>query len=312
MIYMLYGPDTYRSRKKMRQIIDELQKKHGGNLALEKFDADEDGASRVMSATDTASLFQEKKLVVIERLLSSKKSGLIALLLPKFEEWGKSKTDFFILWDEDIAEKKGTSELLKHALKSQEFAPLSREQARSFIAAKAKTLGVRMSPKEEVLLLARHKNNLWGIVRELEKISLGGTLAEASVLNTDEEIYTFLDALILKQKTAPRLLFSLFERGLEEIYVFAAIINAYRLLLLAKVYADDSETISRIPKELALHPFVFKKAREQSKKFDLAVLRSIYKKLPAFDSALKLRKMKLEEIVFELLNTPYRAASSKK
>ena len=42
MIYSLYGPDTYRSRQKLKQIIEEFQKKSGGHLSLEKFDAEKD------------------------------------------------------------------------------------------------------------------------------------------------------------------------------------------------------------------------------------------------------------------------------
>jgi len=64
MIYSLYGPDTYRSRQKLKEIIAEFQKKSGNALSLEKFDAEEDDFSKIVSAAENQSLFQEKKLVV--------------------------------------------------------------------------------------------------------------------------------------------------------------------------------------------------------------------------------------------------------
>ncbi|MBI2637391.1 MAG: hypothetical protein HYW88_00690, partial [Candidatus Sungbacteria bacterium] len=215
-------------------------------------------------------------------------------------------------WDEDVGTKKGLEAFTSCAEKSQEFKPLSKEQTELFIEKEAKKRGILLGAKDVQNLLGRFKNNLWGIVGELEKLSLGGVLAGASILNADEKIYTFLDSLILKQKNAPRLLFSLYEAGLEELYVFASIINEYRLLLLAKIYESNPEMLARVQKELNVHSFVLKKLQAQAKKFDIETLRTLYKRIPSFDHALKIRNMNLEEVVFELLNTPYRVSTNKK
>ena len=300
MIYSLYGPDTYRSRQKLKEIIAEFQKKSGNALSLEKFDAEEDDFSKIVSAAENQSLFQEKKLVVIERFFTSKKTAY-ETLKKKLKQWQESKTNVFIFWDEDVAAKKEFKEFLKFAEKSQEFKELAPAQIRSFIDKEMLAQKLRFSEKEKTMLIEKFNANLWGIMNELDKISMGASPASSSVLNKDEKIYNFLDALVERRNYAPKLLLSLYEAGTEEIYVFAAIVNSFRNLLLIKKYADKPTLLSKIEKEFGIHPYVFKKLLHQSQRYNLEALAAIYKKLLEYDVALKLGKTKLEYIVFDLI-----------
>src|SRR3989338_5524638 len=159
MIYILYGPGTYRSRQKLKEIIAEFQKKSGNALSLEKFDAEEDDFSKIVSAAENQSLFQEKKLVVIERFFTSKKTAY-ETLKKKLKQWQESKTNVFIFWDEDVAAKKEFKEFLKFAEKSQEFKELAPAQIRSFIDKEMLAQKLRFSEKEKTALMNRFKNNL--------------------------------------------------------------------------------------------------------------------------------------------------------
>lgn len=307
MLYSLYGPDTYRSRQKLKQIIEEFQKKSGstslttgGNLSLEKFDAEEDDFLKIITAAENQSLFQEKKLVVIERFFTSKKT-VYETLKKKLKPWQESKISVFIFWDENVGSKKEFKEFLKFAEKSQEFKELTPAQTKSFIDKEMIARKLRFSEKEKTMLVEKFNANLWGIINELDKISLGANPASSSVLNKDEKIYNFLDALVEKRNYAPKLLLSLYEAGAEEFYIFAAVVNSFRNLLLLKKYADQPELLSKIQKEFGVHPYVMKKLLTQSQKYDLNSLATIYQKLLEYDLALKLSKTKLEYIVFDLL-----------
>src|SRR3989344_4524929 len=66
MIYILYGPDTYRSRKKLNEIIAQYREKAGNNFNLHRFDAKDDKTEDIKRACESGSLFEAKKLVVIE------------------------------------------------------------------------------------------------------------------------------------------------------------------------------------------------------------------------------------------------------
>lgn len=309
MIYILYGPDTYRSRQKLKSIIEEFRKKAGGstgltingNLGLERFDAEEDSAETIMAASSTASLFQEKKLIVIERLFSSKK-GVMNKIQPKIRDWSKNPANIFIIWDEDVSVKKELAEFLKYAEKSQEFKEPTGQQTKIFMEKEAAQKNVRLSPKEKDQILARHKTNLWAIAGELEKISLGAAVSSGPLLNEEEKIYNFTDALIEKKKTAPKLLLSLLESGFDEIYIFAALVNSFRQLLLIKKIGDNQKTRAKAAKELNIHPYVLEKLTRQAKNYTLPELTALYRKLLQHDINLKLGKTQLEYIVFDFLH----------
>lgn len=288
--------------------MEEFQKKSGPstalgasrNLSLEKFDAEEDDFSKITSAADNQSLFQEKKLVVIERFFTSKKNAYESLK-KKLKTWQGLKTSVFIFWDEGVGVKKEFKEFLKFAEKSQEFKELSPRDTRLFIEKEALNRKLRISEKEKNVLMERFRNNLWGIINELDKMALGSNSISESVLNKEEKVYNFLDALVEKRKNAPRLLLSLYESGEGKIYIFAAIINSFRYLFLLKKYEDNPKMLSKIQNEFAIHPFVFKKLLAQSRMYDIKTLVRIYKKLLEYDIALKLSKTKLEYIVFDLI-----------
>ena len=69
MIYFLFGPDTYSSRKKLGGIITAFQKKAGDGVTsgLVRVDVGDD-PDAVFSVGRTASLFSKKELVVLERV----------------------------------------------------------------------------------------------------------------------------------------------------------------------------------------------------------------------------------------------------
>lgn len=299
MIYSLYGPDTYRSRQKLKEIIENFRQKGGNVLGLEKFDAEEDDSSKI-AAADNQSLFQDKKLVVIERFFTSKKVSY-ELLKMKLKLWQESTVIIFIFWDEDIGLKKEYKEFLKFVQKSQEFKELSPRDAGIFIEKEAISRKLRLSERDKSALLERWQNNSWGIINELDKMELGSDFARGPVLNKEEKIYNFIDALVERRSSAPRLLFSLYESGAEEVYIFASIINSFRNLLLIKKFGGDSKMLEKIQNELGIHPFVFRKLLTQSQKFDLNALAAIYKKLLEYDQSLKLGKTKLEYVVFDLM-----------
>ena len=332
MIYVLYGPDTYSSRKKLKGIIEEFRKKTAGSasfdktqdkplttggsaafpsarfgtgttngsLNLEIFDAEEDAPEKIFSAANSPSLFREKKLIVIERILSPK-NDLLLKLRPHLERWKESKNDIYVFWDAEAINTEKLEEIIKLADKKQKFELLDQPKTKIFIEKEAMERQLRLSEKEKVALMARHRNNLWGIVNELDKISLGGSLSREPALNKDLKIYNFLDALSLKQKNAPRLLYSLYENGFDEIYIYAAMVNHARNLLLIKKTSSDPNKLAKTEKSLNLHPFVWEKSVSQSSRFKTGELEKIFSGFLKYDTLLKIGKTKLENIVFEVM-----------
>lgn len=300
MIYILYGPDTYRSRQKLKSIVEEFRKKTSGSLGFEIFDAEEDDSEKIIPAANSPSLFREKKLIVIERLLASK-NELAIKIQPYLKSWGESRNDIFIFWDEEAKDAKKLDELLNIADKSQEFKLLDQTKTRIFIEKEAQERKLRLSEKEKIALMSRHRNNLWGIVNELDKIALGGDPSPEPMLNKEEKIYNFLDALSLKQKSALRLLLSLYENGFNDIYILASLVNHFRNLLLIKKASLRKDGLGKLEKLLNLYPIVWKKSMAQASRFNDGELEKIFGGLLKYDILIKLGKIKLENAVFEIM-----------
>ncbi|PIZ89427.1 MAG: hypothetical protein COX89_01700, partial [Candidatus Nealsonbacteria bacterium CG_4_10_14_0_2_um_filter_37_10] len=72
MIIFLYGPDTYRSRQKLNEIIEHYKKIHRSGLNLRYFEAGNLNFQDFKNEVETISMFREKKLVVLKDIFSNK------------------------------------------------------------------------------------------------------------------------------------------------------------------------------------------------------------------------------------------------
>ena len=72
MIIYIYGPDTFRSREKLRELISEFKKKrdpHGHNVA--RLRAPEIGAEQFWDAVSSPGLLSPKRMIVLEGAVTS-------------------------------------------------------------------------------------------------------------------------------------------------------------------------------------------------------------------------------------------------
>jgi len=121
MLYLIYGSDTTRSQQKLNEIIEEFRKKNGGDLAVYRFDAEEDELPPIKTALETNSLFQKKKLVVIQHALRADKLGGFKNI--KFKELKDSSNTIVVLreWELDKTAIKRLAEIKPLCSKIQEF-----------------------------------------------------------------------------------------------------------------------------------------------------------------------------------------------
>ncbi len=63
MIIFLYGEDTYRSRRKLEEIVAHYKEIHKSGLNLKYLDGKNADLSDVKGELQTASMFKEKKLL---------------------------------------------------------------------------------------------------------------------------------------------------------------------------------------------------------------------------------------------------------
>src|SRR3989338_3970673 len=161
MIYLLYGPDTFRSRSSLSGIIDEFKRKSGTDApAIFRFDAEEDAPERLLQFRSAQSLFGSKELIVIERFFSSSKN-IFSAFEPLLEQWGKSQNSVFVLWDGDLGGAGAVEALKKHSIKIQEFQLLTGAKLERWLDDEISARDFRMSSAEKRVLVADSGGDLW-------------------------------------------------------------------------------------------------------------------------------------------------------
>jgi len=169
MLIYLYGPDTYRRSKKLKEILTQYEAKHSG-LAVHHFDIDE---------KDTQALCAE--FIIDQSLFSTTKLGIVHTKGKNKEEaelfksvLNDTETTLIIVSDKKLTT--GYSFLNKKPTLSQEFKLLKTTDLYTFIKKEANEKKIALTPELLRSLSELFGSDTWGIVTELEKIALGGTL----------------------------------------------------------------------------------------------------------------------------------------
>lgn len=268
MIYLLYGADSFRSRAKLRQITEEYRKKHEGALDLFRFDAKIDNPEMLEEAGKAQSLFQKKKLIVVEG--AAKAGAKFEPHLKRFlREWKEDKDVVAFFWDEGSA--KDLSSYIKkvepHAAKAQEFKEMAPAEAARWLGEFVKEKNLKLDASQVRELLNRFSASTWQLATEAEKAALGGEMGRPLFL-PEEKIWGFLDASLLHPRAALHALSRLVAEA-DEYYLWASFVGHVRTL----VMAADGELPASI------HPYAADKARRKVRALDPRKLEALYEKL---------------------------------
>ena len=168
MIVFLYGPDAYRRSRKEKQLVAEYRKKHSG-LSVEFFDVAEDATwDDVRSAVKNRSLFDDKKLAVM-----NVRDG--AVFVKEEIKWLKAlaaNTDETVFITADGAPLKSFAFLFAAPVHAQEFTELSGKALQTFVEAEAAQRGLKMGAQGLARLAAEYRGDMWGLMTEIDRLSL--------------------------------------------------------------------------------------------------------------------------------------------
>lgn len=294
VLLILHGPDTYRSRRKLREIIEEYCKKAVGNFNLHRFDAEENDLSGVNQLMEASSLFGGKKLVVVENALSSENF--------KSSEFKSLKDTIVVFWDRELNEqgKKHLAEIEPYADKTQEFKNLTKEHARQWIQEEAKHRGVRLYPAH-LAYLDQFGSDLWAVSNELDKVAAGSS-AEFKNLpqagSRSVNIFTLGDTFFTSKKEALRILLGLMHEGHDEFNIFSYLLNHARTLLTVKAYSEMREPLMA---SHGIHPFVIKKAAAIVRGLSMMELRQVFQRFFEEDLRIKIGLSTPRDSLFGML-----------
>lgn len=170
MIIFLYGPDAYRRQEKLKEIVSDYKKKHS-SFSIEHFDLEEaDDFNKLIDFSKANSLFDAFKFGIIRN-----GDGLGKAEQKEFTKFLKEQTEkkesvLVLLFDKKPVKEMGF--LLKKPVIFQEFENLTGEQLALFIQKESQRLGLKLDREVNLLLSQAFYGDSWGLVTELEKLSL--------------------------------------------------------------------------------------------------------------------------------------------
>ena len=306
MLIFLYGPDTYRSRQKLSEIIKEYRKLYKSGLNFKYLNCAKLKFQEFNDEIRQTSMFKEKKMIILTNSFSNTE------FKEKFREQGKffADSDSIIVFYEEgqISKKDSFFTFLKKEAKTQEFKPLNGIKLKNWVREEFKKLGAEIEDRALDKLIFFVDDNLWQMITEIKKLSTFAADKEIRVRDIEllvnpkieSDIFKTIDAIASRdKKRALSLLKAHLEKGDSPLYLFSMINFQFRNLLVIKdlIMRNFSSFSSS-----DLHPFVVRKTRFLARKFEILELKKIYQKIFEVDLAIKTGKVD-PEAALELLVT---------
>ena len=317
MILFLYGPDTYRSRQKLNEIIEHYKKIHKSGLNLKFFEGEELNFEDFKDEFQQTSMFKEKKLVVLTNFFSN------LVFKERFLKEGKNfvnSADIILFYEKNpIPEKDSLFHFLIKNAKSQEFKLLAGQKLKNWVKKEFLNFGIEISQEALEKLISFVGNDLWQMSNEIKKLVAYRTghnqvttvtkvcpeikredveLLVKPKIETD--IFQTINAIAARnKKMALKLLKAHLEKGDSPFYLFSMINFQFRNLLIIKDLIERNLS----PYSLShLHPYVIKKSIPLLEKFSFSELKKIYQKIFQLDFDIKTGKIS-PEVAIDLLIT---------
>jgi len=307
MIIFIYGQDSYRSKKKLEEIIGEYKKIHKSGLSLIYIDANEKEFDDFSNYSRSNSMFDEKKLIVLKNIFCNKKFQ--EDFLEDIKKINDTK-DIVVIYENDkVDERTKFFKTLKKESKCQEFTPLTGSALQKWVAQEFEKYGAKISPQTQNTLLNYLGNDLWKLENEIKKLAYfkKGQLIKNEDIEMqvrskiENDIFKTIEALASKDKKQSLIfLHKHLESGDNVLYLLSMIAYQFRNLLIIKELIENQEPYGLIAKKSGLHPFVVQKTYSLCNKFSMEQLKKIYQKIFQIDSDIKVGKID-PELALELL-----------
>lgn len=329
MIIFLYGPDTYRAQRKIKEIIERYQKVHKSGLNLKYFEK-KFNFQDFKTEIETSSMFHEKKLCILKNIFSDQ------TFQEEFLRNGKeivNSDNIVLIYEEggiEPSRKKRLPEkapkgqvfnkgdkknplfnFLKEKAKTQEFNLLEGQQLRNWVKREAGRYGVKIEPEALELLIRYVGNDLWQMENEIKKLINYSRRQAIRIQDVkslvspqiETDIFKTIDAISSgNKKLAIRLIHQHLEKDSSPLYLLSMINFQFRNILTVKGLLNKYSSLDGIAKILHLHPYVVKKSYFQGKRFQTEELKKIYQKIYQADLNIKTGKIE-PEAALDLLIT---------
>ncbi len=329
MIYLLFGEDEFSRQEALSSLKEDVGPEELRDVNITVFNGSQVSFEQLTGNCDTIPFMADKRLVIVERLLSQfearapSRSGARStrpqesLLgqwegLPDYLPNVPPSTDLVFV-DGKLGQTNPLFARIKSLVKARAFPLPAGDELRQWIRQRAASQEITIEPKAVNTLAETIGGDLRVIDHELQKLSLyrwGETVRHEDVQEMvsyarEANIFAAVDAVIEgRPGVAIRLVQQHLESGSAPTYIVSMIARQVRLLLLAKDVRERGVPQADIGKHLSLSGYPLKKTLEQERKFTHQQLAAIHRKLLEADLSIKTgeadEQLALEMLVAEL------------
>ncbi|MEK7562444.1 MAG: DNA polymerase III subunit delta [Patescibacteria group bacterium] len=303
MIYFLYGEDSYRSQKKLEEIIAHYKEAHksGLNLIVSDVKEHKNSFEDFYSNLRVNSMFAEKKLIILKNIFQDK--DFQEEFLKEIKSLEGLKNIIIVFEKDSVDERNKLFKTLKKVAKFQKFNLLAGGSLLAWLDRELENCKAKIDPMAKNAFLNCTGNNLWLASNEIKKMAdfKAGKLIKKEDVELmmrpkiENDIFKTIDALASKnKKQALALLHKHLDSGDSALYLLSMIAYQFRNFLIIKELIEKGSPYANIAKKSGLHPFVIKKNYYLCNQFSLPQLKKIYQKIFLIDSSIKTGKVDAE------------------
>lgn len=304
MHFLLYGADSYRSKKQLDKFIAEFKARRdpqGYNTVV--VSGESSSLDEILGQCLISPFLGEKRLVVVKNISENKDESVLEGLYKKLKEGAMPEYVVLVFWEKKNFDKKAHKlfALLASEKYSQLFEPLQDARLAEWICAQADAGGVRFDTSAAILLVESIGSHMGALDIETQKLIAWARAENKKIITKndvrvfipaalDEDVFRFMDVLF--QGNTPRaldLLYAQRNSGASEQEIFGALLWQIRTLLEIKDFMIRNTRASSADcaRELGIHPFVIKKTGAFLLRVSMQFLSSLHEYLLGVDRDIK-------------------------
>lgn len=303
MILFFHGADTFRSRQKLREVLEKFRRDvdpQGYNMT--KLHGSDCSVQQIIGSLTAAPFMARKRLVLVEGLSEMDMSDDEEENLSQAAEAALDADVVFIVWEAALTKTqlKGlVFDTLKLSPYTTEFAALDQAQIGSWMRQRLQQAGIQLDNAAWAHLSLAVEDDLYRASSETDKIiayaqAFGkNTLALADVKvfvagGLRDDVFALVDTVTQgRPKDSLALLHDQIQSGSHPLELNSLLFRQYRLLQQVMDGQNQGLTSEKIASLYKMHPFVAKKLSGQSRRMQAHQIRRAYDTLVRLDSDIK-------------------------
>ncbi|HEA84654.1 MAG TPA: DNA polymerase III subunit delta [Candidatus Wildermuthbacteria bacterium] len=305
MLVFIYGPDTLRSHRRLKEIIQT----QSDNIETRVFDCENVNIDTIQAELLSQDLFHALKILVLKDALQNNELSEKLIELKDILK----KTEHTIIFFEagKVDSKNSLVKFLKRTADIEVFESLKGQKLRDWILAEFASFGIQPTAELVGSLAQELGDNLWECTNEIAKVA--AFTADSKKAGKEDliqlrnsklsvEIFPTIDAIAARnKKRSLELIARHLDQGDSPMHLLSMIAYQFRNILIVKDMEARKVPYGSIPRQSGLHPFVARKCSSLARSFKKDELQEIHEKIFQVDLSLKTGRADMESALQSLL-----------